>query len=60
MTVGILAIFAGYTVASYGVCLLRDYDIPWKAWVNPLSPWTWPKDVPKIPATQVFPSAARA
>jgi hypothetical protein len=57
VTIGILAIFAGYTVASYGVCMLRDYDIPWKAWINPLSPWAWPAGaVPKIPATRLWPA----
>jgi len=57
MTAGIIVIFAGYTVASYGVCLLRGYDIPWKQWVDPLDPWQWPAraSVPRIPATQILP-----
>ncbi len=57
MTAGIIAIFAGYTVVSYGVVLLRGYDIPWSRWINPLDPWAWPAGpVPKIPKTSVFPS----
>lgn len=56
MTAAILVVFAGYTVASYGVVLLRDYDIPWRRWINPLDPWTWPEGKPPaIPATQIFP-----
>ena len=58
MTAGIILVFAGYAVASWGVCLLRDYDVPWSRWINPLDPWTWPAKVPRIPPTQVFPSAA--
>jgi hypothetical protein len=57
MTAGILIIFAGYTIASYGAVLLKGYDIPFSRWVNPLNPWTWPSGkVPIAPATQVFPS----
>jgi hypothetical protein len=57
MTAGILVLFGAYTIGSYGVVLLKGWDIPWRAWVDPLHPWTtWP--APKIPAGQVFPSAA--
>lgn len=59
MTAGIFLIFAGYTVASYGVVLLKGWDIPWRQWVNPLDAWQWPgsaSDIPKTPATQILPS----
>jgi hypothetical protein len=57
MTAGILVLFGAYTIGSYGVVLLKGWNIPWRAWVDPLHPWTtWP--APKIPAGQVFPSAA--
>jgi hypothetical protein len=57
MTAGIAALFIGYTIASYGVVLMRGYDIPWKRWIDPLDPWQWPAGTPKAtPATQVFPS----
>lgn len=58
MTAGIIVIFAGYTIASYGICLLRDYDIPFRQWINPLNPFQWPArgSVPKIPGSQVLPS----
>lgn len=56
MTAGLVIIFAGYTIASYGVCLLRDYDITWKQWIDPFDPWTWPQGkVGTIPAGRVFP-----
>jgi hypothetical protein len=57
MTPAILVLFAGYTIASYGVVLLKGYDVPWRQWVNPLNPYTWPKGaIPQASPTQVFPS----
>jgi hypothetical protein len=56
MTAGILILFASYTIASYGIVLMRGYDIPWKQWIDPMDPWQWPSgQVPKTPGTQVFP-----
>jgi hypothetical protein len=56
VTFGILIIFAGYAVASYGVVLLRGYNIPWSRWINPLNPWTWQEGTGgPIPPGQVFP-----
>lgn len=58
MTVAIVGIFAGYTVASYGWILLKGYDITFKQWVNPLNPFTWPAsgNPPTVPAGSVFPT----
>jgi hypothetical protein len=58
VTASILVLFAGYTVASYGVVLLKGYDVPWRNWVNPLKPYTWPTSgsIPQASPTQVFPS----
>jgi hypothetical protein len=53
-TVGILVIFAGYAIASYGVVLLRGWDITFRSWVDPLHAYVWPSQIPHIPATQVF------
>jgi hypothetical protein len=55
MTAGLIVIFAGYTIASYGVVLLRGYDIPFRQWIDPTDPWQWPATVPTIPATQLWP-----
>jgi hypothetical protein len=56
-TLGIIVVFAGYAVASYGVVLLRGWNISFRAWVDPLHAYTWPADgsppLP-IPQTQVF------
>lgn len=57
-TVSLLVIFVAYTIASYGVVLLRGYDVPWKQWIDPLDPYQWPANVPHIPPTQIFPSPA--
>ena len=58
MTAAIIAIFAGYTVASYGVILVKGWDVPWRKWINPVDPWQWPASgpVPKIPPTRLLPA----
>jgi len=56
MTAGLVIIFAGYAITSYGVVLLRGYNIPWKQWINPLNPWSWQTGVTQTPATQILPS----
>jgi hypothetical protein len=60
MTFAILIMFGGYTVASYGWVLLKGYDITFKQWVNPLSPYTWPASgaPAKVVAGSVFPTGA--
>lgn len=51
-------IFAGYSVAGYGWILLRGYDIPLRAWMSPLHPYTWPQGTPPpIPDTELFPGS---
>jgi hypothetical protein len=55
MTIGIITIFAGYTIASYGVVLLKGWDITWRQWISPLNPWQWSGTPPPIPTGQVFP-----
>jgi hypothetical protein len=56
ITAGIVVLFAGYAIGSYGVVLLRGYDITWKQWISPLNPYPWPKGtVPSAGAQRVFP-----
>jgi hypothetical protein len=55
MTAGLLVVFAGYTIASYGIVLLRGYDIPFKQWIDPMDPWQWEATVKTIPPTQIWP-----
>lgn len=55
-----VAVFAGYTVAGYGWVLLKGWDIPFRQWVSPLHPYTWPAggaDPPPIPPSQLFPGS---
>jgi hypothetical protein len=59
-TIGIVIMFAGYTIASYGIVLLKGWDISWKQWIDPLDPWQWSGTPQPVPSTQVFPSAASA
>ena len=58
--VGMLVLWAGYGLGSWGYCLVKGWDVPLGSWFSPLSPYQWPKsgDPPIIPSTQVFPSAA--
>ena len=61
LALGIVFVFAGYSVGSWGWCLVKGYDIPLRQWVSPLHPFTWPQgDPPLIPATQVWPSSKSA
>jgi hypothetical protein len=57
-TVAILIMFAGYTIGSYGIVLLRDYNITWKQWINPLNPWRWSNPLNPIPKGQLWPGGA--
>ena len=60
LTAGLVVIMAGYAIASYGVVLLRGYDIRWSSWINPLNPYVWPAGpVPNVPPTQVFPQGSK-
>jgi hypothetical protein len=51
---GLLIIFAGYAVGSYGIILMRGYNISPQQWFDPLHPLTsWPAKG-SIPSTQIF------
>ena len=54
-TFGILILFAGYAVASYGYVLIRGWDIPVRSWFDPLHAWSWQQGITPIPQGQVFP-----
>lgn len=55
----ILVIFAGYAVTSYGVVLLKGWNVPLRSWIDPLHPYRWPAAGPGfIPSGSVFPSAS--
>ena len=61
LAAGIVLIWAGYAVGSWGYVLVRGYDIPLRAWVSPIHPYQWPGgggQPGSIPAAQLFPSSA--
>jgi hypothetical protein len=61
MFLPILVIFAGYTISSYGVVLVKGWDISWKTWINPLDAYQWPSGgVPAVPQGQVLPGVEAA
>ena len=61
MIVGpILLLFSAYSVSSYGVILLRGWNITARQWINPLAGFTWPADGSPplcIPPGQLWPSS---
>jgi hypothetical protein len=54
--IGIGITWFGYSVALWGYCLLRGYDVKFTDLVNPLHPWAgkWPPPT-NIPADQILP-----
>ena len=59
LALGAGMLFFGYTMASFGWILIRGYDIPFRAWISPLNPYSWQGfsgSVNLIPATQIFPT----
>jgi hypothetical protein len=57
MTLGIVAVFAGYAMASYGWVLIEGYDITFREWISPLNPWLWTSTA-KVPKGKLFPSSS--
>jgi hypothetical protein len=60
---GVLLLFGGYAVGSYGYVLVKGYNITAREWFSPLSPFTWPPtggDVPRVPKGHIFPTASGA
>ena len=61
LPLGGLLVFAAYTFGGYGYVLVRGWDIPFRAWVSPLHPYTWPSGAPPlIPDYQIFPGQGSA
>lgn len=58
LAVGIVVIWAGYGVGSYGWLLIKGQDVPLRAWFSPLNPYQWPEGgPPTIPDSQLFPGS---
>lgn len=59
--IGIIGVFAGYTVTSYGWVLIRGWNITFKQWVSPLNPYIWTGSDPgTIPDGQIFAGQSNA
>jgi hypothetical protein len=42
--VSTLLLFAGYAIGSYGLVLVRGWNISPLSWISPLNPYQWPTD----------------
>lgn len=54
----IIVMFLGYTAGSYGIVLMKSWEIPFRSWISPLHPYQWPVDgssPPVMPEGQLFP-----
>jgi hypothetical protein len=54
--------WAAYGLGSWGYCLIRGWDVPFRAWFSPLNPYQFPPGgtPPPIPDTKLFPGSAAA
>jgi hypothetical protein len=58
LAAGIILGWAAYGLGSWGYCLVRGWDVPFRAWFSPLNPYQFPPDGPKkIPDTKLFPGS---
>jgi hypothetical protein len=52
--IGMIVGWLGWSVASWGYCLVRGYDVKFTDWINPVHPYQgWPP--PQAPADQIIP-----
>jgi hypothetical protein len=55
----ILLIFGAYSISSYGVVLVKGWNITASEWINPVAGFAWPTDGSAplcVPPGQLFPS----
>jgi hypothetical protein len=63
IAIGVVLVWAGYGVGSYGWVLIKGYNIPVRQWFSPIHPWQWPAagaTVPTVPLGHIFPTASAA
>jgi hypothetical protein len=57
MVLGLVVIYAGYGLASYGWVLVKGYNITPREWFSPLHPFQGSFDsAGKVPAGSIFPT----
>lgn len=57
---GMLVVWGGYGLGTWGWILVKGYDVSFAQWFNPAHPFEWPKPPavpPAIPADQIFPGS---
>jgi hypothetical protein len=58
LPVAMLVTWAAYTVGSWGYCLIKGYDVSFRAWASPLHPYSGPWPPPLIPINRTWPHPA--
>jgi hypothetical protein len=59
LAAGIILGWAAYGLGSWGYCLIRGWDVPFRAWFSPLNPYQFPPGGPApIPDNKLFPGSA--
>jgi hypothetical protein len=60
-TIAALTLFASYAFISFGIILIRGWNVSFNQWVNPLQGYAWPSDGSDplcIPAGQLWPDGS--
>lgn len=58
---GMILVFAGYGVGSYGWVLVQGYNITARQWFSPFHPFVWPApgtDIPRVPKGHLLPTSS--
>jgi hypothetical protein len=60
MVLGLLVIYAGYSLGSYGWVLVKGYNITPREWFSPLHPFQGPlSSNGLVPQGHIFPTASK-
>jgi hypothetical protein len=57
--IGMMMTWFGYSLSSWGYCLVRGYNVKFTDWLNPIHPYSGPWPPPAdIPGGSVLPGQA--
>ena len=56
IALGMLVLYGGYAVGSWGYVLVKGYNITLWEWIDPLTVYKWPSSPPKVPKGHIFPT----